>query len=448
MKAELKSLFDKKGKIVNEMKDAYRLVSERKGEQAGVATAEEKSKFTAWDSELVQIQEQIDFHQRMEKLDLYVDAGKANKLDSDDNKEKKYNDAATATERRNAINKANKVGYSALSDAERVIYDTDLRDVRAFEKFMRFGFNNLNAEDRAIVGSYQSEKRAQSVGTTTAGGFTVPEGFAGYITEVMVTVSELMNWANIINTATGNDIPFPINDDNSNTGELIGENSDFSSSSADLVFSSYTMKAYKMSSKLIKVSEELLQDTGVDLVGYMAKKLGIRVGKISNSYFTTGTGSAQPKGFLQTRGSVTSSTSTFTLAELAAFQDSIDPAYRSGNKVAWSMHSNLLSELKQLSIAATAYGQVWAPSFRDGEPDTILGKRYFLNQAMSSTSATGDKIFAYGDWSKFNIRMINGFELRRLTERYAEFGQTAFFGVARLDSALLDTTAVKYMEIS
>lgn len=449
MKAELKSLFDKKGKIVNEMKDALRLVSERKGDNAGIATPEERTKFKSWDLELEAIQEQIDIHQRMEKLDLYVDAGKANKLDSDDNKEKKFNDAATSAERRNAINKANKTGYTSLTDAERVIYDTDLRDVRAFERFMRYGFNNINAEDQSILKSYKAqEQRVQNITTTTAGGFTVPEGFAGYITEVMATVSELMNWANIFNTATGNPIPFPINDDNSNTGELISESGDYSSSSADLVFSSHTMTAYKMSSKLIKVSEELLQDNGVDLVGYMAKRLGIRVGKISNSYFTTGTGSSQPKGFLQTRGSVTSSTSTFTLAELAAFQDSIDPAYRNGNKVAWSMHSNLLSELKQLSIAATAYGQVWAPSFRVGEPDTILGKPYFLNQAMSSTSATADKIFAYGDWSKFNIRVVNGFDLRRLTERYAELGQVAFFGVSRVDSVLLDTTAIKYMEIS
>jgi len=112
------------------------------------------------------------------------------------------------------------------------------------------------------------------------------------------------------------------------------------------------------------------------------------------------------------------------------------------------MHSNLLSEIKQLALAATAYSTIWTPSFRDADPDRILGKPYFLNQAMSSTSATGDKIFAFGDWSKFNIRMINGFELRRLTERYAELGQVAFFGVARTDSALLDTTAVKYMEIS
>jgi HK97 family phage major capsid protein len=296
--------------------------------------------------------------------------------------------------------------------------------------------------------SLYKESRVQNVTTTTAGGFTVPEGFAGYITEAMAAVSDLMLWADIIRTETGNNIPFPINDDNSNTGELISESGDFSSSSADLVFSSYTMSAYKMSSKLIKVSEELLQDNGVDLVAYLAKKLGIRVGKVSNTYFTTGTGSSQPKGFLQTRGAVTASTSTFTLAEMASFQDSIDPAYRGGAKVGWSMNSAILSEVKQLALAATAYGQVWAPSFRDGEPDRILGKPYFLNQAMSSTSATGDKIMAYGDWSAFKIRMVNGFDLRRLTERYAEFGQVAFFGVARVDSALLDTTAVKYFEIS
>lgn len=442
MKAELKSLFDKKGKIVNEMKDAYRLVSERK-ENPGVATQEERTKFNAWDKELEQVQEQIEFHQRMDKLELVSEAAKAVTAESDANKEKKYNDAATSKERREAINKAKKRGYSALTDAERIIVDTDERDVRVFEKFMRHGVKGLTADEHKVL-----EKRVQNVGTTTAGGFTVPEGFAGYITEVMATVSELMNWANIINTSTGNDIPFPINDDNSNTGELIAESGDFSSSSADLVFSSYTMKAYKMSSKLIKVSEELLQDNGVNLVQYMANRLGIRVGKVSNTYYTTGTGSSQPKGFLQTRGAVSTSTSTFTLAELASFQDSIDPAYRSGAKVAWSMHSNLLSEIKQLALASTAYGSVWAPSFRDGEPEKILGKPYFLNQAMSSTSATGDKIFAYGDWSKFNIRMINGFELRRLTERYAELGQVAFFGVARTDSALLDTTAIKYMEIS
>lgn len=450
MKAELKALYDKKGKIVNEMRDAYRLVKERKGDQAGIATPEERTKFDAWDAELITVQDQIDLIQRMDKLDLEIEAGKGVRQESVENKEKRYNDKATKSERRSALAKAHKSGYTALNEEERSIVDTELRDVAIFEKYMRFGFSGLDAEERKVMGLYKSgtEQRAQSVGTNTAGGYTVPEGFAGRIVELMVFVSELMNWANIMRTDTGNVIPFPINDDNSNTGELIAENADLSSSSADLVFSVYNLSSYKMSSKMIKVSAELLQDNGVNLVEYLAKRLAIRVGKIANSYYTTGTGSSQPKGFLQTRGAVTASTSTFTLAELAAFQDTIDPAYRSGNKVAWSMHSNLLSEVKQLALASTAYGSVWAPSFRDGDPERILGKPYFLNQAMSSTSATGDKIMAYGDWDKFNIRIVNDFTLRRLDERYAEFDQVAFFGLMRTDSFLEDTTAVKYFEIS
>lgn len=444
MKVELKNLYDKKGKIVNEMRDAYRLVSERKGDNAGIATPEEKQKFEGWDAELVKVQEQIDFHTRMANLDLVTEAHAGARQESEANDNKRFNNAATKSERRSAIDKAKKSGYSALSDEERVAYDTDLRDVKIFEKFLRG--QNLDADEKRVVESLK-EKRAQST-TTTAGGYTIPEGFAGRIVELMEKVSDLTMWANILRTDTGNTIPFPINDDTSNTGELIGENSDLSSSSADLVFSVYNLGAYKMSSKLIKVSNELLQDNGVNLTDYLAKKLAIRVGKIANYYYTVGTGSSQPKGFLQTRGAVTASTSTFTLAELSAFQDQIDPIYRSGDKVAWSMNSAILAEIKALGIAATAWGQVWTPSFRDGQPDLILGKPYFFNQDMSATSATGDKIVAYGDWSKFNIRIVNDFTLKILGERYAEYDQLAFFGLMRTDSFLEDTTAVKYLEIS
>ena len=445
MKVELKSLFDKKGTIVNEMKDAYRLVSQRKDNPT--PTVEERAKFDAWDSELVKIQEGIDFHQRMEKLDLITEANKGVEFESGENRGKKFNDNATRVERREASQKAKVHGYTSLTDAERVALDTELRDMAAFEKRLRG--KQLNAEEQKIVDSYEQRLgTGQSVGTTTAGGYTVPEAFQSRIVEYMAAVSELLNYASILRTDSGNPIKMSINDDNSNTGELISELSDYSTSSADLVFSTRNLGAYEISSKMIAVSAELIQDNGVNFLDYLAKKLAIRCGKAANTYYTTGTGSSQPKGFLQTRGAVTASTSTFTLAELASFQDSIDPAYRNGSNVAWSMHSNLLAEIKGLGISATAWGQVWTPSFRDGEPDRILGKPYFFNQAMSSTSATGDKIVAYGDWSKFIVRMVNEFSLKVSDQRYFEFNKTAFVGILRTDSFLEDTTAVKYLEIS
>lgn len=450
MKPELKALYDKKGKIDNEMRDVLRDVQKREDK---LATKEEREKFTKWDADLLEVQEQIDFYKRAQKLEDEKEAEAGVKLDSDANKEKKYNDAATAAERREAINKAKKVGYSALSEDERVIVDTDNRDVKAFEKFLRFGKAGLTQEERTIFKNY-TEKRVGTGQSTSAteGGYTIPEGFAGRIVEYMLFNSQLLNWASIMRTDTGNTIPFPINDDTSNTGELIGEAADLSAATADLVFDVYNLGAYKFSSKVIKVSSEIMQDNGVNLVDYLAKKLAERVARITNTYYTTGTGSSQPQGYLAAsaaeRGKVTASTSTFTLAEMVAFQDSIDPAYRQGNKIAWAMHSNLLSEIKQLSIASSTDGGVWTPSFRDGEPDRILGKPYFLNNAMSSTSATGDKIMAYGDWSKFNVRIVNDFRLKRFDELFAMNDQVGFVGLQRSDSFLENTKAVKYMDIS
>lgn len=447
MTSELKQLYDKKGKIVNEQKYATRLAKERKeGEYVGRLSPEEKRKFEAWDNELIAVQEQIDLLQREENLKLQDAAHRAVRLESDEVKEKKFNDNASSLERRNVIEKAKNKGYNGLDDNERIIMDTELRDQKAFEKFFRFGFGKMTPDEQKVL------YRAQST-TTTAGGYTIPEGFSGRIIESMALVSEMINWVSILNTETGNPIPFPTNDDTSNTGELIGENSDLSSSTADLVFGVKTLSAYKMSSKMIKVSNELAQDNGVDLIGYLARRLGIRLGKVSNTYYTTGTGSSQPRGFLAasggaTRGKVTASTSTFTLAEMSELQDSIDPAYRGGSKVAWSMNSAILSEIKGLSLAATADGQIWIPSFRSGTPDLILGKPYFLNQAMSATSATGDIIIAYGDWSKFLVRQVAGMDMLVLRERFAEYGQVAYAAISRTDSFLEDSAAIKYLDIS
>lgn len=443
MTQELKNLYDKKGKAIAQMQDAYRDVTKR----GGVATPEEKAKFDGWNKELEEIAEQIGYHERLEKLALETAAKEGVVIESEKNKEKKFNDEATSVERREALNKAKIKGYTALTDEERVIVDTENRDLKVFEKMLRG--QELSTDEQKVLSKYR-EKRTQSVGTPSAGGYTVPEGFAGRIVEYMAYISDLLNWASILRTSTGNTIPFPINNDTSKTGELIGENADLSSSSADLVFSVYNLSAHKFSSKMVKISSELIQDNGVNLVDYLAKKLAERVARITNTYFTTGTGSSQPQGYMTaaSRGKVTTSTSTFTLAEMVEFQDSIDPAYRNGSKVAWAMHSNILSEIKQLSLAATTDHAVWVPSFRVGEPDTILGKPYFLNQAMSSTSATGDKILAYGDFSKFNIRIVNDFSMRQLNERYAEYDQVAWVGLMRGDSFLEDNTALKYMDIS
>lgn len=451
MNLEKKQLLDKKGGIVSQMEASFAEVRKRTDK---TPTADENRQFDAWDAELNGVDERIAFLEREERVKAAKVAEAGVRVEHDEQKEKRFAgaDIATTEKRSEIFEKANKHGFTSLDEEERSVYNTIERDTKVFNVWMRHGFENLTAEERSILNSRKvNEKRAQSVGTTTAGGYTVPEGFSGRIIEKMKFISQLLNWANILPTDTGNTIPFPINDDTANTGELIGENADLSSSSADLVFSVYNLGAYKFSSKMIKVSSELLQDNGVNLEAYLAKKLAERVARITNSYFTTGTGSSQPQGYITgaSQGFVLGASATaFTSAELITFQDSLDQAYQNAPKTAWAMHQLVLNAIKKLTIGTNYNSQLWVPSFRDGAPNTILGKPYFLNNAMASTLATGNKVIAYGDWDNFTIRRVNDFSLRRLSERYAEFDQTAFFGLARMDSFVENSSAIKYFEMT
>lgn len=430
------------------MEQAFSEVRKREDK---IPTVEENTKFDNWDKELNQIQERITFLEREDRAKAQKIAEQGVHMEATEQKEKKFapDNVATKEKRARVYEKAKKSGFTALDEEERSIYNVIERDTEVFDRWMRGGIENLSVDDRAVMNG-RKESRVQSVGTPSAGGYTIPEGFAGRIIEKMKFISELMNWANDFPTETGNLIPYPINDDTSNTGELIGENADISSSSADLVFSVYNLSAYKFSSKMIKVSAELLQDNGVNLEDYLSKKLAERVARITNSYFTTGTGSSQPQGYITgaTQGAVSASASAFTSTELIGFQDTLDKAYQNGPKVAFAMHQLILNAIKKLTIGTNYNSQLWVPSFRDGAPDRILGKPYFINNAMASTLATGNKIIAYGDWNNFTIRRVNSFALRRLTERYAEFDQVAFFGLARMDSFVEDSSAIKYFELT
>lgn len=448
MNAELKQLYDKKGKVVKQMEDCYRNVKAREDKKA---TADEERQFDAWDKELEEINGSIRFHERASKLEAERIAEEGTRHEAEGQKEKKFAEAtiATAEKRSEVYAKAKKSGFSSLDEEERSVYNTVLRDTNIYNKWLRQGVENLTAEERTILNT-RKEIRAQSVGTASAGGYTVPEGFSGYIIEKMKFISELLNWADIINTDSGNLIPFPINDDTANTGELIGENADLSSSSADLVFSVYNLNAYKFSSKMIKVSAELLQDNGVNLESYLGKKLAERVARITNSYFTTGTGSSQPQGYVTgaTQGKVSASATAFTADEIVDLMDSIDRAYQNAPKFGFAMHQNILSAIKKLSHGTSDDRPLWLPSIREGAPDTLYGKPYFINNAMASALTTGQKIMACGDWDAYKIRRVNGFSLRRLTERYAELDQVAFFGLARMDAFVSDSSAIKYLELT
>ena len=293
-------------------------------------------------------------------------------------------------------------------------------------------------------------------GSTT--GFFVPVGFVNKVESAMKWFGDMLGVATVMETATGQPLPFPTDNDTGTIGELVGENSPVST--ADVSLGQITFGAFKFSTKMVKVSMELLQDSAFDLDSFLAQKFGMRLGRILNNKFTVGAGTTEPTGIVTAAtvglGQGTTPaifgddnavspdpTQQVGYIDLTNVTHSVDKAYRPYGK--FMMHDLTLRYIKTLK---DKYGHpLWVPGMAVGAPDTILGYAYSINNDMAQLGAS-NKTVIFGDLTKYLIRRVKDLSILRLTERYAELGQVAFIGFARYDGNLLDagTHPVKFIQ--
>lgn len=278
--------------------------------------------------------------------------------------------------------------------------------------------------------------RAQSVGTDSEGGYTVPEGFWNSLIESRLAFGGMRQARTFVfRTATGNDLPIPTVDDTSNTGAILNENTE--DSELDVVFSEVILQAFKYTSKIVKVPFELMQDSAFDMAAFLGRILGTRLGRIENTHFTTGDASSKPNGAVTASalGKTAASSTAITHAEMTDLEHSVDPAYRNGAE--FMFNDSTLSAIKQLTVGSSDDRPLWAPGMVAGAPNTINGLPYVINQDMGSI-ATGVKVALFGDFSQYWIRDVGSLRLKRLDERYSEFDQVAFVALMRTDADLID----------
>lgn len=296
---------------------------------------------------------------------------------------------------------------------------------------------NFSLADRAPRSAEEAEKRAQSVGTTTAGGFTVPEGFVNALEASMLAFGGMRQVAGVFRTASGNDLPWPTYDDTAQTGALLAENT--AVAEQDVTFGQIIFKAYKYSSRMVRVSVELLQDSAFDLPSELGRILGERLGRIQNTHFTTGDNTAKPQGAATAasvgKTGVTGQTTSVIYDDLVDLEHSVDPAYRSLPGTGWMMHDQSLKVVKKLKDSQNR--PLWLPGLAVREPDTILGYPYTINQDVAQMAANAKSIL-FGNFPKYKIRDVQEIVLLRLNERYADLHQVAFLAFSRNDGRMLD----------
>lgn len=319
------------------------------------------------------------------------------------------------------------------------VANVELKRSQVFDSFLRRGLSELTQEEKQVM----AELRAQAAGTDNKGGYTVPKEMQARIVEQMKAYGGISSVAQILNTADGHTIMWATADGTTEEGELIGEN--VAATEQDIEFGSAELGAKKLSSKIIRVSNELLQDSGVDIEAFLASRIAQRIGRAEARYLIQGTGlgsPAQPKGLQASVTGVTqaAAATAVTWQDLNALIHSVDPAYRNVGNTRLAFNDNTLKALKEMVDGQKR--PLWLPDVAGVAPATILGHQYVIDQGIADIGASA-KFAYFGDFSRFIIRRVSGMTLRRLVERYAEFDQVGFLAFHRFDCVLEDTSAIK-----
>ena len=287
------------------------------------------------------------------------------------------------------------------------------------------------------------EMRDLTKGTSASGGATVPTGFYSQLWGHLIETAQLINYATVITTDGGNPIVFPTTTGHS-SGALIAENSTITES--DPAFTSRTLSSYKYA-VAFQAPTELLDDTGVDLEGYLAMQAGRAVGNAAGADLMTGNGSSKPSGLLQTSTlGVTTGTGVSgvpTADNLIDLYYSVIAPYRASSKAAWVMKDSTVAVVRKIKDSTNQY--IWAPGLAGGIPDTILGKPVVTDPNVAAP-ALNAKSIAFGDLAQYYVRVAGGLRFERSADFAFGSDQVTFRCILRLDGVLLDQTgAVKHI---
>ena len=278
-------------------------------------------------------------------------------------------------------------------------------------------------------------------GTDAEGGYLVPDEYEKTLVDKLQEENIFRKIANVINTATG-DRKIPVVA-SKGTASWVDEEGQISES--DDSFAQVTIGAYKLGT-LIKVSNELLNDSVFQLESYISNEFARRIGNKEEDAFFNGDGQGKPLGIFAATGGAdightTASATAITADEVIDLYYSLKAPYR--KNAVWVLNESTVKAIRKLKDGSGNY--LWQPSLTNGEPDTLLGKPVYTSSYVPEIAA-GAKTIAFGDFKYYWIADRQGRVFKKLSELYAVTDQTAFVGTQRVDGKLILTEAIKVLK--
>lgn len=278
---------------------------------------------------------------------------------------------------------------------------------------------------------------ALQVGSDHEGGYLVPDTFERTLVEALEEKNIFRRLANVITTSSG-DRKIPVVASKGNASWVDEEGA---IPESDDSFLQVSIGAHKLAT-MIKVSEELLNDSVFDLENYIAREFARRIGGKEEEAFLLGDGIGKPQGIITgTVGDQTANATTISLDDILDLFYSLKAPYR--NKAVFVMNDSTVKAIRKLKDSTGQY--LWQPSIQAGTPDSILNRPLYTSAYMPAIEAAAKSVI-FGDFSYYWVADRQGRVFKRLSELFAVTGQVGFMATQRVDGRVILPEAFKVLQ--
>jgi HK97 family phage major capsid protein len=314
--------------------------------------------------------------------------------------------------------------------------DMDEKTGRASDEYKKAFWNVMRSKNPR-----QDVLNALSIGEESEGGYLVPNEFERTLIQTLEEENIFRKLAKIIQTSSGDrKIPIVVT---KGTASWLDEGEDYDED--DVVFGQASIGAYKLGT-MIKVSEELLNDSVFNIEEFISTEFARRIGAKEEEAFLVGDGEGKPTGIFAATGgaqigATAAANNAITADEVIDLVYSLKSPYR--KNAVFILNDATVKVLRKLKDGQGQY--LWQASLTAGTPDTLLNRPVYTS-AYAPTIAAGAKTIAFGDFKYYWIADRQGRSFKRLNELYATTGQVGFLGSQRVDGKLILPEAIKVLQ--
>ena len=302
----------------------------------------------------------------------------------------------------------------------------------------------------------ETELKSMSTTVGADGGFAVPREIDTIIARRMVEISPIRAVANVVKTGT------------SGFRRLISTGGTASGWVSETGARPET--ANPMLAEIVppmgelyanpSATQAMLDDAAFDLEGWLANEIATEFARAEGAAFINGTGTNQPRGFLNATPSVAGDATrafgslqfigsgnatglgTAPEAKLIDLVCQLKAPLRQG--AVWVMNSTTLATVRKLKTTDGAF--MWQPGMVEGQPDRLLGYSVIEAEDMPDVAANQFPI-AFGNF-KAGYLIAERRQTTILRDPYTNKPYVQFYATRRVGGQVMDSDAIKLLRIA